>query len=146
MRTIIRKVGNSLGVIIPRELVDAWGASEGDSMEIDGEGIRPVREQGRAQDLLDNLKREIALEVLSTFNLEVIRQRSIDNLRRWKKARVWGPAYEEWLEIMKNGEDRRLIHAMAGRDQESNRLRQSMPYTGMLPHAVLKGLREKKPA
>ena len=34
MRLTIRRIGNSLGVIIPKSTLDAWGLSEGDTLEL----------------------------------------------------------------------------------------------------------------
>ena len=34
MKLLIRRVGNSLGVIIPRKALDLWGLGEGDHLEL----------------------------------------------------------------------------------------------------------------
>jgi putative addiction module antidote len=38
MNTVIRKIGNSEGVIIPKEILDKLGVSAGDSLSIVAEG------------------------------------------------------------------------------------------------------------
>src|ERR1700682_5522614 len=63
METTVRRIGNSLGVIVPRPLLDQWGVGEGDRLEITASGIRP-RQRRNAQELLDELKLSIALEVV----------------------------------------------------------------------------------
>ncbi|MND79966.1 antitoxin ChpS [compost metagenome] len=55
MKTTIRKIGNSEGVIIPKEILDRLGLKAGDSVEIreqDG-GIQLMPEQA---DLAEQLK------------------------------------------------------------------------------------------
>jgi putative addiction module antidote len=47
MKTVIRKIGNSEGVIIPREILDKMGMSAGDSLSIicEGNSIKFVPEK-----------------------------------------------------------------------------------------------------
>jgi hypothetical protein len=52
------------------------------------------------------------------------------------------PAYDEWMEIL-GGDDGALFAAMLGRDERSNRLRQSPPYVGMLPREKVAKLNEE---
>jgi hypothetical protein len=84
--------------------------------------------------------------VISRFRPEEIRAKSLDNLRRWQEAGAWCSAYDEWLELIGSGDDARLYGAMVGRTDDANRLRQSMPYVGMLSKDVLEELREKAAA
>jgi antitoxin component of MazEF toxin-antitoxin module len=142
MDLTVRRIGNSLGVIVPRSILDQWGVGEGDRLEITASGIRP-RQRRNAQELLDELKLSIALEVVRRYSPEEIRTRSGKNLRRWKASGVWSKAYEEWHHIIEGGDDGKLLKAMVGRDERANRLRQSMPYTGMLPREVVQRLNEE---
>lgn len=86
-----------------------------------------------AQSVLDEMKLRLSIEALSRFPLDDIRRKSIANLQRWKNNGVWCDAYEEWLAIMSNGDDCDVVLVMTGRDDRGNRLRQSLPYVGLLP-------------
>lgn len=143
MKLQIRKIGNSLGVIVPRELLNAWGVREGGMLEASNAGIWPPGRKARGHAELDELKRRISLEVLARHQPMDIRRRSLANLARWKKTGAWCGAYDEWLEILQRGSDEALFGAMAGTDDRGNRLRQSPPYAGMLPRDVLERLREE---
>lgn len=143
MDLTVRRIGNSLGVIVPRSTLEQWGVGEGDRLELTGSGIRPPKRPRNAQQALDELKRSIAIEVVRRHAPDEIRQRSRRNLRRWKAAGVWSKAYEEWLRIIDGGDDGELLKAMLGRDERANRLRQSMPYAGMLPREVTERLNEE---
>ena len=138
----IRRVGNSLGILIPKNLIGLWGVGEGDFLEAGDEGITPPPKKNQ-QLVLDDLKLAISMEVVSRFSVKEIRKKSRENLARWKKSGTWGAAYQEWREIIANPDAELLIKAMIGRDDNSNRLRQSMPYVGLLPKTVAEGLREK---
>ena len=143
MRIALRKIGNSVGVIIPKEFLDAWGVGKGDALEAGPQGIWPPRSRRVGHAALDELKRAISIEVLSRHSPAEIRKKSLANLDRWKAAAAWCSAYDEWREIMEHADDGRLYAVMIGMDAESNRLRQSVPYVGMLPRDVLENLREK---
>ncbi len=134
-------MGNSLGVLIPKQIIDNWGVSVGDMLNVSEEGIVPPPKKNPHLSL-DDLKLAISMEAVSRFSLEAIRKKSRDNLARWKKQGTWGPVYAEWRDILKQG-DAELVRAMIGRDDQSNRLRQSMPYVGLLPRNVVEALREK---
>jgi antitoxin component of MazEF toxin-antitoxin module len=143
MRLTVRRIGNSLGVIVPRETLREWGVREGGALELTAHGIRPPRRHRNAQDALDALKRAIALTVVERYSADEIRSRSRANLDRWKSNGVWSRAYEQWQEIIDSGNDGRLYAAMLADGEEANRLRQSMPFVGMLPKTVLERLREE---
>ena len=81
--------------------------------------------------------------MLARHKPEDIRRRSLDNLDRWERSGAWCGAYDEWRKILERGSDEALYGAMVGADDRGNRLRQSPPYTGMLPRAVLERLREE---
>jgi len=141
MRTTIRRVGNSLGVLIPKSALQIWGLGEGDSLEVTDEGLiagsRPIH------DRLDELKRRIAVEIVSRFTPAYIRAQSLANLSRWESQGSWVPAYGDWRELLNSGDDGALFAAMLGRDERANELRQSAPYVGMLPRHFTKRLNEE---
>lgn len=56
---------------------------------------------------------------------------------------MWVSAYEEWLRIARSDDDGMLFAAMLGRDDDAVRLRQSMPYVGLLPQAEVRKLHEE---
>jgi len=145
VKLTVRRIGNSLGLIVPRRVLNAWGVREGDSLELTPDGIRPRRPRQPGHTELDELKRAISAEVISRFRPDEIRRRSLENLERWKEGGAWCGAYAEWLEILR-GDDARLYGAMLGKTDKPNRLRQSMPYVGMLSKDVLENLREKAAA
>ena len=140
MKIRLRRIGNSLGVIVPRSSLELWGLVEGDSLDLSADGIRPGMRRN-AQDRLDEFKRALALEVVRRNSTAEIRRRSLENLDRWKQSGAWCMAYDDWHRIMANGNDGELFAAMIGQDQEANRLRQSPPYVGILPGEVLEKLR-----
>ena len=134
-------MGNSLGVIIPRSLLDRWGVAEGDSLEAAESGIRP--RAGLSHQGLDELKRTLALEVLRRFSADQIRAQILGNLHRWKAADAWVSAYDEWKGIAESRDDGALFAAMLGRDDAATRLRQSMPFVGLLPREVVHRVNEE---
>lgn len=94
-------------------------------------------------DALDTMKHRISCEVLARFSVPLIRQQARDNLDRWRKQGAWSKVYDEWLAIIDSNDDQRLISRMVGMDQESNRLRQSMPYVGLLDQALVRQIHEE---
>lgn len=90
--------------------------------------------------LIDDHKLRITQAVLDAADLTTIRAKSLANLTRWREKGTWGPVYDEWWEIMTNASDAVLIHIMTSQADEPNRLRQSMPYTGMLTQETLRRL------
>jgi antitoxin component of MazEF toxin-antitoxin module len=142
VKTVIRRVGNSFGAIFPRALLDSWGVGEGDYLTLSEDGVLRPQSRNR-QVVLDDLKLTISMEVVSRFSAQDIRKKSLKNLRRWKKSGTWIKPYDEWTEILLSGDTDLLIRTMISRDERSNRLRQSMPYVGMLSSEILERLREK---
>jgi len=140
MKLTVRRVGNSLGVIIPRATLARWNVAEGGLLELTEQGIRPAGTGHRA---LDELKRSMALEVVRRFSAAQIRAQILANLHRWGGQGTWVSAYDDWKRIAQSGEDGALFAAMLGRDQESDRLRQSMPFVGLLPKEVVRSLNEE---
>ena len=141
MDLTIRRIGNSLGVIIPKSLLERWGVGEGDALHAGEQGIAPRREVRKAD--LDELRLARAHEVVRRFSTREIRAKSLANLHRWKSIGSWGPVYDEWLAIVSDGDDGRLYAAMLGRDETATRLRQSPPYVGLLPPEVVQAMNEK---
>lgn len=124
-------------------MLDSWGLGEGDHLNLSEDGIRPARRGGFSHSELDDHKRRLAAAVVSAFSANHIRAHSLANLQRWKSIGVWGPAYEEWQRLLEKAEDGELFAVMLGRDEPSNRLRQSAPYVGMLPRAQVEKLNEE---
>jgi antitoxin component of MazEF toxin-antitoxin module len=67
VKLAIRHVGNSLGVIIPRRALQAWGVGPGDALELTAGCIRPPRATTGSHDVLDELKRGLAAAVAARF-------------------------------------------------------------------------------
>ena len=143
MRLVLRRVGNSLGLIIPRGTLAEWGVKEGDTLELAGRCIRPPRGHATSQGVLDELKRRLAAAVTARCTANEIRAQSLANLQRWKASGAWVSAYEEWRQLLETGDDGLLFATMLGRDERSNRLRQSPPYVGLLPRDEVKRLNEE---
>jgi antitoxin component of MazEF toxin-antitoxin module len=146
VRIVIRSVGNSLGIIIPKAALEEWGVGKGDSLELVGHSIRPVRRKGQSHDTLDELKRRLAAAVTARCSAHEIRAQSLANLHRWRQGGAWVSAYDEWQKIIESGDDGELFAVMLGRDERANRLRQSPPYVGLLPRDQVQKLNEEASA
>ena len=146
MKLTIRRVGNSLGVIIPKSALDAWGLGEGDHLGLTEHGIRPAVGVGLSHSALDDLKRSIALAVVRRFTPREIRAQILANLQRWKQQGAWVSAYDEWQQLVEQGNDGPLFAAMLGRDDAAVRLRQSMPFVGLLTREEVRRLHEEAAA
>jgi len=141
VKLAIRRIGNSLGVIIPRTTLEAWGLGEGDVLELTEHGIRPAeRSTGYSHQSLDELKRSLALAVLRRFTPREIRAQILANLYRWKNQGTWVPAYAEWQDLAHREDDAALFAAMLGRDGRAVALRQSMPFVGLLSQEEVRKL------
>jgi antitoxin component of MazEF toxin-antitoxin module len=143
MKAVVRHIGNSLGVLLPKSLLDAWGIRAGDHLELSERGLRPPKRRASSQERLDELKRLLAVAVVREFSPREIRAQSLANLHRWKLQGTWVSAYGEWQEILENGSDGALFAAMLGRDETSNRLRQSLPFVGLLSQEQVKEIYEE---
>jgi len=143
MKVQIRRIGNSLGVIVPKATLEAWGVQEGDHLELTERSIRPAAASTTSHGALDEHKRKLAAAVAARFTAQHIRAHSLGNLHRWKKNGVWVSAYEEWKQILEQADDGELFCALLGRDERSNRLRQSPPYVGLLPRDEVRKLNEE---
>ena len=146
MKLQVRRIGNSLGVILPKSTLTGWGVGEGDTLELTERGIRPATSGGSRHLKLDELKRSLSLAVIRRCTPQEIRAQSLANLYRWKKLGAWVSAYDEWTEILQKGTDGELFAAMLGRDDNSVRLRQSMPYVGLLSQEEVKQIHEEAAA
>ena len=143
MKVVIRRIGNSLGVLLPRSVLAAWGVREGDHLELTERGLRPPKARRSSQQILDELKRLLAVAVVRDFSPQQIRAQSLANLHRWKHQGTWVSAYDEWQQILETGADGALFAAMLGHDEESNRLRQSMPFVGLLSQKQVEAIYEE---
>ena len=143
MKLELRRIGNSLGIIVPKEALQGWGLGEGDYLELGERSIRPATNSGSSHQALDELKRLLSVAVVRRCTPQEIRAQSLANLYRWKGQGVWVSAYDEWTEILQKGDDGALFAAMLGRDDDSIRLRQSMPYVGLLPEEEVKRIYEE---
>lgn len=143
MRIRVRRIGNSLGVLIPKATLESWGIGEGDELELGAQSIRPPARGGFSHQKLDELRRSIALAVVRRHTSREIRAQILANLHRWKDRDVWGHAYEEWQDIASGSDDGRLFAAMLGQDEEAVRLRQSAPFVGLLPKEEVRRLNEE---
>lgn len=81
---------------------------------------------------LDELKRLTAMAILEEVAIAAIRAKSLANLDRWNANGVWVSAHDEWRALMTSGTDDQIIATMSGLDENSNRLRQSPPYVGLI--------------
>ena len=104
------------------------------------EKLQPAR---NLHDVLDSIKHKISCEVLATFPLHEIKAHSKANIQRWRANEAGDPVYDEWLEIIDDPDDTKLIAAMVGLSENSNRLRQSFPYVGLLPKSVVRKFNEE---
>jgi antitoxin component of MazEF toxin-antitoxin module len=143
MNVTVRRVGNSLGVIIPKRVLDGWGIGEGDHLVVTGTEIRPPHKRASTRAELEEHKRKLAAAVTSRFSAREIRARILANLHRWKRQGAWVSAYDEWRAIAEAEDDGALFAAMLGRDERSLRLRDSAPYVGLLPREEVKKLNEE---
>ncbi len=143
MKLLVRAIGNSLGVIIPKAVLDEWGVGKGEALELAGRCIRPVQAGASSHDVLDELKRKLAAAVAARCSAHAIRAQSLANLWHWKENGAWVSAYDEWQQILASDDDGELFAAMLGRDERANRLRQSPPYVGLLPRDEIRRLNEE---
>jgi antitoxin component of MazEF toxin-antitoxin module len=143
MKVHLRRIGNSLGVLLPKATLDAWGVGEGDALELTERGLRPLPRAGYTHQELDELRRALSLAVVRRCSPREIRAQILANLHRWQRQGVWVSAYDEWRRIAQSGDDGVLFAAMLGCDEKAVRLRQSMPYVGLLSEAEVSKLHEE---
>lgn len=92
------------------------------------------------QDIQDRRKLIMARRITEKFEMSVIRHRSLKNMERWQEKGVWVSAFEEWRQLLTNGTDQQVLAVMTGRDEKSNRLRQSAPYAGLLTQTEVEAI------
>lgn len=143
MKIPLRRIGNSLGVLLPKATLDTWGLKEGDALELTERGLRPPARGGFTHQELDEHRRAVALAVVRNFTPREIRAQILANLHRWKRQGVWGAAYREWQEIAQGEDDGELFAVMLGRDENAVRLRQSAAFVGLLPKDEVRKLNEE---
>lgn len=143
MEVRIRRIGSSLGILLPKATLDKWGVGEGDSLELSDKGVSPPRRGGLSHQALDELRRSMAFAVVGRFAPRQIRAQILGNLHRWKLNGVWGKAYDEWWDLAVGEDDGALFAVMLGRDEHAVRMRQSAPFVGLLPRDELERLREE---
>lgn len=143
MKLRIRRVGNSLGVLLPKGVLDAWGVGEGDNLELTERGVRPAARGGFTHGELDNMRLSLSFAVVRKYTAREIRAKIVANLHRWKEQRSWVSAYDEWQHIARSEDDGALFAAMLGRDENAVRLRQSMPYVGLLSRQEVRAVYEE---
>lgn len=102
-----------------------------------------LRSPRNLHDVLDSIKHKISCEVLASFPLPEIKARSKANILRWRANEAGDPVYDEWLAIIEDADDSKMIAAMVGLSENSNRLRQSFPYVGMLPKSLVRKFNEE---
>jgi antitoxin component of MazEF toxin-antitoxin module len=143
MKVPLRRIGNSLGVILPKATLEAWGVGEGDTLELSERGLRPPAHGALSHQQRDQLKLLYAHAVVRQRTPREIRAKALANLHRWKRHGVWVSAHDEWRQIVQSDDDGLLFAAMLGRDDNAVRLRQSAPYIGLLTPEELKKLHEE---
>lgn len=143
MKIALRRIGNSLGVIVPKVTLDAWGLGEGDYLQLTGRGLRPEQRGGFKHQELDELRRKMALAIVAQFTPKQVRGQILANLHRWQSQGVWVSAFDEWRDIADGDDDGRLFAAMLGRHEDAVRLRQSAPYAGLLSPQEVRNLNEE---
>ncbi|MGH8137509.1 MAG: AbrB/MazE/SpoVT family DNA-binding domain-containing protein [Steroidobacteraceae bacterium] len=143
MKVPLRRIGNSLGVLLPKTTLEAWGLGEGDVLELTERGLHPPGRRGFLHQELDELRRTMALAVVRSFTPAQIRAQILANLHRWKRRGAWVSAFDEWRAIARSDDDGELFAAMLGHDEVAVRLRQSAPYVGLLPREEVSKLNEE---
>jgi hypothetical protein len=91
----------------------------------------------------EKLRLAIATLILKTFPVEVIRQRNIDNMNRWKSQGTWSLVYDEWMTLLTDGTDADVIEAMTAETDKASRLGSVHPYTGLLEQTVVQQLKHE---
>jgi Antidote-toxin recognition MazE, bacterial antitoxin len=143
MKVPLRRIGNSLGVLLPKATLEAWGLREGDSLNLTERGLHPPARGGFTHQELDEHRRALSLAIVRRFTPREIRAQVLANLHRWRAQGVWGEAYREWQDIARSEDDGGLFAAMLGRDENAIRLRQSAPFVGLLPKDEVRRLNEE---
>lgn len=96
-----------------------------------------------SHEVLDMVKHKLSCEVLARYTVWEIKEKSVSNIERWRSQGTFGQAYSDWLAILQDPDDRKLISAMVGSSERSNQLRQSLPYVGMLDQEIVRKINEE---
>lgn len=99
-----------------------------------------VLQQTNSHMRLDRFKRLAAAAIVARCDISLIRSHSLANLDRWIASGTWVSAFDEWRQLLTRGTDEQIQAVMTGSDEYANRLRQSPPYTGLLPEDVRNAL------
>ena len=142
MKIKIRRVGNSLGILLPKEVLLGWGLSEGDSLELGLNGIRPTQRTPRRKHELGELSRSMGLAVIRQFTAREIRAQMRISLRERRQQYNWDANCAEWEILARSKDDGALFAAMLGRDERAINQRQYMPYIDLLSAAQQRAFRE----
>lgn len=98
-----------------------------------------------AQVRLDLLKLLMAQAVVEQYSIAEIRNKSLQNLARWKASGVWNSGYDQWEQLLLLASDVEIREVMTSEVEEpSNRLRQSAPYVGLLDNKTIHKLRQQE--
>lgn len=109
-----------------------------------GEAMPWKRTEGQAgKPRHEGRRLEASQLIVERFPMSAIREKSIENLKRWRSQGTWNRAYGEWLQLMLVGSDAEIVAVMTGEDQNAVRLRASMPYVGLLDKETVWSLKQK---
>jgi hypothetical protein len=92
---------------------------------------------------IEDYRIAVAQTILERFSLQEVRQKSLENLSRWKAQGTWSGYYDEWMRLMLNGSDTEVITTMTSSDDMASRLRGASPYPGLLDEETVRALRLK---
>jgi hypothetical protein len=142
MKLKIRRVGNSLGVLLPKDVLIGWGLGEGDTLELGLGSIRPSRRARPAAQALDELGLSIGLAVVRQFTAREIRAQIRATLSERRRQGDWTAVCDEWQALARGRDEGRLYAAMLGRDERARSLRQILPFIDLLAPAQVRALKE----
>lgn len=92
---------------------------------------------------IDEYRIAVAQTILERFSLQEVRQKSLENLSRWKDQGTWTGYYEAWMRLMRDGSDTEVLKAMTSSEDMPSRLRGASPYPGLLDENTVRALRLK---
>ncbi len=142
MKIKIRRVGNSLGILLPKEALLGWGLGEGDSLELGLSGIQPAPRMPRRRHEFDELSRSVGLAVIRQFTAREIRAQIRVSLRERRQQHDWNANCTDWEQLARGKDDGALFAAMLGRDERAANQRQYLPYADLLSATQLRALRQ----
>src|SRR5258708_24924747 len=97
MKVPLRRIGNSLGVLLPKAPLDTWGLSEGDALDLTERGLRPPPRGGFLHQELDELTPSIPPPNLRGFPPRHVSKQILPNLHRWERRRGLTTDAPPWL-------------------------------------------------